>query len=240
MKKVLTALMLAAMLISAGCGNNAMDGAKKDAEEAAQKVEQTANEAKDAATAKADEVKKDAEAKVDEVKDAANQATEEASAKVDEAKDAAAQKADEMKIEAEAKVGEISEGAKAMRDSMDEISFNGIVPGFSIDEVKEAYGEPVETAGEVLTFMNGAIVNVDSNNNVKSIRLTTGEVETPEGVAVGMSEYVLNDAYGTADAVKKLADGAEYEYHRGKDKVAKLVFKTRDGFISEIESEFNK
>ena len=218
MKKILTALMLAAMLLSTGCGNNTMDGAKKDAQEAAQKVEQ-----------KADEAKKDTEAKVDEAKDAANKAADDAAAKIEEVKDDAAQKIDE-----------VSAGAQAMREAMSEISFNGIFPGMSVDEVKEAYGEPIETAGEILTFMNGAIVNVDTNNAVKSIRLTTGDVETPEGVAVGMSEYVLNDAYGMADAVKKLADGAEYEYYRGKDKVAKLIFKTRDGIISEIDSEFNK
>ena len=202
--------MLAAMLMSTGCGNKVEDAAK----DAQQKVEQTANEAKDAAAKKADE----AAAKVDEVKDAANKAADNAAAKVDE----------------------ISEGAKAMRESMNEISFNGIVPGFSIDEVKKVYGEPVETAGEVLTFMNGAIVNVDSNNAVKSIRLITSEIQTPEGVAVGMDEYVLNDTYGMADNVKKLADGAEYEYYRGKDKVAKLIFKTGNGVISEIRNEFNK
>ena len=214
MKKTLALLMLAAMLMSTGCGNKVEDAAK----DAQQKVEQTATEAKDAAAQKADEAK-----------DAATKAADDAAAKVDEAKDAAAQKIDE-----------ISEGAKAMRESMSEISFNGIVPGFSVDEVKEIYGEPVETSGEELVFANGAIVNLDTNNMVKTIRLITSEVQTPEGVGVGMSEYVLNDAYGMADNVKKLADGAEYEYYRGKDKVAKLVFQTKNGFISEIRNEFNK
>ena len=224
MKKTLALLMLAAMLMSTGCGNKVEDAAK----DAQQKVEQTANEAKDAAAQKADEVKdaankaaEDAAAKADEAKDAANKVADDAAAKAGEVKDAAAQKIDEL-----------SESAKAMRESMSEISFNGIVPGFSVDEVKSAYGDPVETAGEVLTFANGAIVNVDSNNAVKSIRLITSEIQTPEGVAVGMDEYVLNDAYGQADNVKKLADGAEYEYYRGKDKVAKLIFKTGNGVIS--------
>ena len=228
MKKTLAVLMLAAMVLSTGCGNNTMDGAKKDAQDAAAKVEQKADEAKDAAAKKADE----AAAKVDEAKDVANKAAGDAAAKVEEVKSDAAQKLEE-----------ISEDAKAMRESMGEISFNGIVPGFSVDEVKEAYGEPVRTSGdsgEELVFMNGAIVNVDTNNAVKSVRLTTGDVETPEGVAVGMSEYVLNDAYGMADNVKKLADGAEYEYDRGVNKIAKLVFTTKDGIISEIRSEFNK
>ncbi|MBR0062202.1 MAG: hypothetical protein IJP68_12070 [Selenomonadaceae bacterium] len=214
MKKTLALLMLAAMLMSTGCGNKVEDAAK----DAQQKVEQTATEAKDAAAQKADEAK-----------DAANKAADDAAAKAGEVKDAAAQKIDE-----------ISEGAKAMRESMSEISFNGIVPGFNVDEVKGIYGEPVETSGEELVFANGAIVNVDTNNMVKTIRLITSEVQTPKGVAVGMDEYVLNDTYGMADNVKKLADGAEYEYYRGKDKVAKLVFQTKDGFISEIRNEFNK
>lgn len=221
MKKIFAVLMFATMLFAVGCGNQA----KEAASDAQQKVEQTANEAKDAANAK-----------VDEAKDAANKVAEDANAKVDEVKDAANKVAED----AANKVDEISEGAKAMRESMNEISFNGIAPGFSVDEVKKIYGEPVETSGEVLTFMNGAIVNVDTNNMVKTIRLITSEVQTPQGVAVGMDEYVLNDAYGMADNVKKLANGAEYEYNRGKDKVAKLIFTTKDGFISEIRSEFNK
>ena len=111
MKKIFAMLALATMFFSVGCGNQA----KEAATDAQQKVEQTANEAKDAANAK-----------VDEAKDAANKAADDAAAKAGEVKDAAAQKIDE-----------ISEGAKAMRESMSEISFNGIVPGFSIDEVKE-------------------------------------------------------------------------------------------------------
>ena len=232
MKKILTALMLAAMMLSVGCGNNTIDGAKKDAQEAAQQIEQKADEIKDDAAQKADEVKDAATQKADEIKDDAIQ-------KADELKDAAT-KVDELKQDAELKIDEISEGAKAMRESMGEISFNGIVPGFSIDEVKETYGDPVETVGEVLTFVNGAIVNIDTQNIVKSIRLTTSEISTPKGVSVGMSEYALNDTYGTADAVHKLADGAEYEYHIGKDKISKLIFTTRNGIISEIRNEFNK
>lgn len=210
--------MLAAMVLSAGCGNNAMDGAKKDAQEAAAKVDEAKNEA----AAKVDEAKNEAAAKVDEAKN-------EAAAKVDEAKDAAV-----------AKVDELTGRAKAMRESMNEISFNGIVPGFSVDEVKAIYGEPVETLGDKIVFTNGVVIEVeDDNKTVESVHLTTDEVKTPEGVAVGMSEYVLNDAYGPADKVDKESDGVEYEYYLGMNKVAKIVFKTKDGIISEIKSEFN-
>lgn len=216
MKKTLALLMLAAMLLSTGCGNNAMDGAKKDAQEAAQKVEEKANEAKDAASAK-----------VDKAKD-----------KADEIKQDAAAKVDEMTGEVEEKIDEVSESADRIREAMEEISFEGIAPGFSLDEVKAAYGEPVSTSGEELIFENGAIINVDSNKKVKSVRLTTDELETPAGISVGMSEYALNDVYGTADAVKQIAGGVEYEYHFGKSDASKLIFTTNNGIISEIKSEY--
>ena len=45
MKKTLALLMLAAMLVSTGCGNNTMQGAKQDAQEAAAKVDQAKQEA---------------------------------------------------------------------------------------------------------------------------------------------------------------------------------------------------
>ena len=73
MKKTLALLMLAAMLISTGCGSNTADGVKKDAQEAQQKVEQKVDQAKqDAANAA-----NDAAQKVDQAKqDAANVAND--------------------------------------------------------------------------------------------------------------------------------------------------------------------
>ena len=45
MKKLLAVSMLAAMILSAGCGENTMEGMKKDTEEASQKIEQAAKDA---------------------------------------------------------------------------------------------------------------------------------------------------------------------------------------------------
>lgn len=45
MKRALAVLMLAAMVLSAGCGENTMEGAKKDAQEASQQIQQAAKDA---------------------------------------------------------------------------------------------------------------------------------------------------------------------------------------------------
>lgn len=76
MKKTLALLMLAAMILSTGCGNQAQDAAK----DAQQKVEQKAGEAKDAANKAAD----DASKKADEMKADADKMASDAAAKVDE------------------------------------------------------------------------------------------------------------------------------------------------------------
>lgn len=224
MKKILALVMLAAMLLSTGCGKKA----EQVQQDAAQKVEQAAN--------KADEAKQDAAQKVEQAADAANQARENTEQKVEEIKQEAENQAMEAQQEAAERLHKIAENAEAMREA---VSFGGIFPGLTAEQVREIYGEPVQTAGEALTFENGAIVNVDADNLVKSVRLTTDQVTTPEGVSVGMSEYVLNDAYGMADKVRQIADGAEYEYDRGVDKVAKLIFTAKNGLIAEIRSEFN-
>ncbi|MBR4153485.1 MAG: hypothetical protein IKT98_11080 [Selenomonadaceae bacterium] len=228
MKKALAALMLAAMMLSVGCGNNAMDGAKKDAQEAAQKVEQ-----------KADEVKKDAEAKVDEVKDAANQAADNAAAKADEVKDAATQAADN----AAAKVDEVKDDVSEKLDDVTAeitqnvegrtVALNGIMPGTSLEDLEATFGSPADTQSDVLTFVNGLKVKLDDAKKVKEISTTGADFNTPEGMYVGASEYLLNDYCGMADAVRQISGGAEYEYNSG-DKKSKVVYKAQNGIITEI------
>lgn len=218
MKKALAALMLAAMILSTGCGNNAMDGAKKDAQEAAQKVEQ-----------KADEVKKDAEAKVDEVKDAANQAADDAAAKVDEAKNAASQAADDAVEKLEDAADEINEAFEGRT-----VALSGIMPGSSIEDVQAMFGEATATEGNVLTFVDGLKVKLDDAKKVvKEISTTDSSFDTPEGIYVGADEYLLNEYCGPADAVRQVSGGAEYEYNGG-DKKSKVIYKTQNGIISEI------
>ena len=220
MKKTFAALMLAALLIT-GCGNNAMDGAKKDAQEAAQKVEQTANEAKDAANKAAE----DASAKVDEAKDVANKAAEDASAKVDEAKDAASKVAEDTT----AKVGELKDAVTGRLASL-----NGVMPGASIEDLQAQFGEATSTEGDVMTFANGLKAKFDNaTKKVKEISTTDSAFTTPEGMYVGANEYLLNEYCGPADAVRKVASGAEYEYFSG-DKKSAIVYTSENGVITKI------
>ena len=185
---------------------------------------------------KVEDAKKDAEQKVEQAKDAAT-------AKVDEAKDAATAKVDEMKQDAAAIAEEVEEKIDELTDdeeTLSEISLDGIAPGLTVEEVLSVYGQPVNTSGSTMTFANGAIVDLDATQKVKSVRLTTDEIETSNGISVGMSEYALNDVYGTADAVKQIAGGVEYEYHFGNGDASKLIFTTANGLISEIKSEYTK
>lgn len=220
MKKALAVLMLAAMVLSAGCGNT-MNGAKKDAQEAAQKVEQKVDEAKD----KVDEAKKDAEAKVDE----ANQAADDVAAKVDEAKDAANQAADD----AAAKVDELADD---LSDAFvgRTVALSGIMPGSSIEDVEAMFGEATAVEGNVMTFIDGLKVTIDeATQKVKSISTTGADFDTPDGIYVGASEYSLNEYCGAADSIRQIPDGAEYEYLSG-DKKSKVVYTAQNGIITEI------
>lgn len=248
MKKTFAVLMLAAMLLSAGCGNT-MDGAKKDAQEAQQKVEQTANEAKDAANAKVDEAKdkaneaKDAaNAKVDEAKDAANQAVDATKDAANKAADEAAAKVDEAKDAAAGAMTDAANIAKDAADTMNSaiataegrtIALGGLMPGAAVEDITAMFGEATSVNGKVMNFVDGLKVTLDDANKVKEISTTGNAFDTPDGMYVGASEYLLNDYCGPADAVRKIDNGAEYEYNGG-DKKSKVVYKSQNGVITEI------
>ena len=213
MKKTLALLMLTAMILSTGCGNQAQDAAK----DAQQKVEQKAGEAKDAAnkaaddaSKKADEMKADADKMASDMKDAANQAADDASKKVDEM-------------------------ANDMTSMMNEraIALGGVMPGTSVDDLKAKFGEAISVEGNTMTFADGLKVVLDEAKKVKSISTTANAFDTPEGVYVGASEYSLNDACGPADSVRVANGVAEYEYNGG-DKKSVVVYKAKDGVITEI------
>ena len=221
MKKTFAVLMLATMLFSVGCGNQAQDAAK----DAQQKVEQKADEAK----AKVDEAKDDAAKKVDEAKDAAKKAADDAEKKADEMKSDAVKKADEAKAE-------FNEMAKDMTSMMNErvIALGGLKPGTAtVEDIQAKFGEAISTEGNTMTFADGLKVVLDSAKKVKSISTTGKAFNTPEGVYVGASEYSLNDACGPADSVRVANGVAEYEYNGG-DKKSVVVYKAKDGVITEI------
>ncbi|MBE8950435.1 MAG: hypothetical protein SR3Q1_07540 [Quinella sp. 3Q1] len=220
MKKTFAVLMVAAMLFSVGCGNQAKDAAK----DAQQKVEQKADEAKDAANKAAD----DAAAKVDEAKDAANKAADDAAAKVDEMKSDAAEKMDAMKSDAENMANDM---ASMMNERV--VALGGLMPGVTQDELTAMFGEPTATNGNELTFADGLKVVLDGAKKVKSISTTVDAFDTPEGMYVGAYEYSLNDVCGPADNIRVANGVAEYEYNSG-DKKSVTVYKAKDGFITEI------
>ena len=221
MKRTLALLMLAAMILSTGCGNQAQDAAK----DAQQKVEQKADEAK----AKVDEAKDAANAKVDEAKDAANKAADDAAAKVDEAKDAAGKAAED----AVAKVDEMASDVTSMMNER-VVALSGMMPGTtSVDDLKAKFGEAISVEGNTMTFADGLKVVLDEAKKVKSISTTGNAFDTPDGVYVGASEYSLNDYCGPADNVRVANGVAEYEYNSG-DKKSVVVYKAQDGVITEI------
>ena len=219
MKKSFAVLMLAAMLLSAGCGNNTADGVKKDAQEAQQKVEQ-----------KVDEAKSDAKAKVDEAKTKADEMKSDAQAKVNEA-------------ETDAK-NAVTDAAQKLEDvtAMEgkTIALGGIIPGTAtLDDVKAMLGEAtaIEEDNE-MTFVNDLKIKFDDAKKVKEISTTGTGFKTHDGVEVGMMEYALNDYCGPADKIE-MDDGAvEYEYHSG-DKKSKTVYTARNGLITEIKCTLN-
>ena len=235
MKKGLAVLMLAAMLMSAGCGNT-MDGAKKDAQDAAAKVEQKVDNAAKDAAAKADEAAKDAAAKVDDAaKDAAakvDDAAKDAAAKVDEAKQGAADTMDAAAQKLEDVTADVSDAVTGRVSAL-----GGLIPGStSLEDVQAMFGEATSTDGNVMTFVNGLKVTFDDEKKVKSISTTGADFDTPEGIYVGASEYALNDYCGPADNIRQIANGAEYEYFSG-DKKSKTVYKAQNGIIAEITCE---
>ena len=188
MKKTFAVLMLATMLFSVGCGNQAQDAAK----DAQQKVEQKADEAKDAAKKAAD----DASKKADEMKQDAAKKADEAKAEFDEmAKDMTS-----MMNERVIALGGLKPGTA------------------TVEDIQAKFGQAISTEGNTMTFADGLKVVLDSAKKVKSISTTGTAFNTPEGVYVGASEYSLNDACGPADSVRVANGVAEYEYNGGDKK----------------------
>ena len=232
MKKTFALLMLATMLFSVGCGNQAQDAAK----DAKQKVEQTATEAKDAANKAAD----DAAKKVDEAADKANQAADDAAKKADEMKQDAAAKVDEAKDvadkAADSAASKVDEMANDVTSMMNEraIALGGVMPGSAtVEDIQAKFGEATAVNGDVMTFADGLKVVLDSAKKVKEISTTSNAFNTPEGMYVGAEEYLLNDNCGPADNVRVANGVAEYEYIGG-DKKSVVVYKAQNGVITEI------
>ena len=207
MKKIFAALLLASMILT-GCGNDTT-----------QKVEQKATEVKQEAAKKVE----DTAAKVEE--------------KAAEVKQDAAQVAQNAQNAANQKVIEIVDATKSIFSEAREIPLAGVLPGITLDKVIKLLGEPVSRDGDEVTFSNGVEVELkDDNTTVEKITVKNSDILTPEGIAVGMSEYILNDKYGKADEVE--IDGGEVEYkYFNTDKSRVIEFTSNGGIIIRIENK---
>ena len=122
-----------------------------------------------------------------------------------------------------------------------QISLGGIVPGVTLNSVKEIYGEPVPSRdGETLIFSKGLIVNVDDDFpeivEEVSVYSANDKISTPAGVSVGVKDTALNVAYGSADDVDYEHDGVEYTYY-SDDLKKKMEFKVKDNVVVKIKCE---
>ena len=181
----------------------------------------TANDAKQKVEQKAEEVKQDAAQKV-----------EETAAKVEE-------KAAEVKEDAAQVAKDAQNAANQKFTASREVPLAGILPGVALDKVIQALGEPSTRDGDEMTFSNGVEVELkDDNNTVEKVTVRNADISTPEGVAVGMSEYVLNDKYGAADKVDVDDGEVDYKYY-STDKSKVLEFTSSGGTIIKIETKFN-
>ena len=129
----------------------------------------------------------------------------------------------------------IDSSVKLFKDSRD-ITIAGALPGIAFNKMTAVFGEPVDRGDNTFTFNNGMTVVVDAKSIVKKISIITGEIVTPEGVAVDMPETILNTTYETADEVDVKSNGADYRYFN-KNKTRKFTFVSRGGYITKIESE---
>ena len=232
MKKIFTALMVAAMVLSTGCGNQAQEAAK----DAQQKVEQKADEAKETAKQAADDAAKKVEQKVEENANAVKEEAQKVEEKTEQKIQETAQQAQEVKQELEAKVGQMEQAS--VSEAMKAVSFNGVAPTMHIDEAKKILGEPTaQVDDDEFAFSNGLIIEIDKGTNlVEKIKIRQAGVPNAKGVEVGMMEYVLNEKCGPADKIE-IDDGeVEYKYYDG-GKQFKTVYTSRGGIITEIETE---
>ena len=115
-------------------------------------------------------------------------------------------------------------------------SVGGISPGMSLDEAKKLFGEPTATHDDdEFTFANGLLVETEGvlNGTIESVKVRQAGVVTGAGVAVGMTEQDLANAYGKPDSTENDDGKIEHKYFSG-DRRIKLKFDVINGVITEI------
>ncbi len=114
------------------------------------------------------------------------------------------------------------------------IALGSIYPGMSVNDLVNAFGQPVYKDGDDWTYKN---FKVDIERGVvEKVSTTSDTIMTPEGVRVGQSAEILNSSYGTADKVDRDYDDTDYEYY-STDRTKKIEFKVVNGIITKISCE---
>ena len=173
-----------------------------------------------------------AQQKAEEIK----QAAEKAQGKAEEVKPEPAPAQTPAQVAPQEDLIVLYADVKLFQKSRD-IPIDGVLPGIAFNKVVEVFGEPIDRGENTFSFGNGMTVETDDAKSVvKKISVISGEIITPEGVAVNMEETILNTTYETADEVDVKSNGADYKYFN-KAKTRKFTFVSRDGYITKIVSE---
>ena len=130
----------------------------------------------------------------------------------------------------------VSTPAPSANSSAEKFSIGGISPGMSLDEAKKIFGEPTSAHDDEFTFANGLRVETEGllNGTIESIEIRQAGVATGAGVAVGMTEQDLANAYGKPDSTENDDGKIEHKYFSG-DRRIKLEFDVAGGVITEIK-----
>ena len=106
----------------------------------------------------------------------------------------------------------------------------------SLDDAKKLFGEPSATHEDEFTFANGLELELD-NGRVADIKIRQAGVSTGAGVAVGMTEQDLANAYGQPASTENDDGKIEHKYFSGDGRI-KLEFDVVNGIITEIKCSF--
>lgn len=120
--------------------------------------------------------------------------------------------------------------------SPDKIALAGVKIGMSASDVTRIAGQPNSKNNDGdKWYYNGFVVEFDDNSNtVEEVSTKSTGVATPNNIAVGQNESVLNNTYGAADKVKQKHNYVTYIYF-SNDYRQKLEFTVSNGSIIEIE-----
>ena len=121
----------------------------------------------------------------------------------------------------------------------EEIAIGGIAPGASVEDAKAAFGDPVFTKKNGMTFSNGVVIDTKKHAPGVVHEIEADEhctAATPAGVTVGMNVDVLNEKYGEADRIEIEFGDTEYKYY-SHDRSLKMEFEVENGVITKIECE---